>query len=184
MGKKGYIAEGFLDSGILVGEAALNRTRINNLLSRTFVRCQLTTIKISISLEASLRMARLPVESRRSVEGEIRDTQRLELTQNGNILISFPVIRSPTGRMDVKDTNNQTAASMHHLLQLLSFHELKESSILTELAVWKSQLDQAATPMPPEERSGYRVWIPDPAKCLIMEYCGFADFLEPAIEGN
>ena len=65
------------------------------------------------------------------------------------------------------------------ILSLIAFHELKESSILLELAVWKSRVDWA-TSVP---RADCRVEIPDPAKSLIMEYCGFAGFLEPAIEG-
>ncbi|EJK43745.1 hypothetical protein THAOC_37781 [Thalassiosira oceanica] len=142
--------------------------------------CGLTTIKIALSQ----CMARLPEECRQSVEGRIPDMQRLELTQDGSIFARFPVVRSLSGDVDVQDTNNQTAASLRRLLQLISFHELKESSILTELAMWKSRIDQATTPVPPVELSGYRVSIPDPAKCLIMEYCGFTGFLEPTIEGN
>ncbi|EJK51361.1 hypothetical protein THAOC_29470 [Thalassiosira oceanica] len=180
---EGYLAEGFLDRGLLSGGGALNNNKINEMFGpglSAFRGCGLTTIKI----ELSQRMARLPEECRRSVEGEVPDMQRLELAQDGNIFASFNVIRSPSGGMDVQDTNNQTAASLHHLLQLISYHELKESSILTELAMWKSRIDQATTPVPPEERSEYRVSIPDPARCLIMEYCGFTGFLEPAIEGD
>ncbi|EJK70044.1 hypothetical protein THAOC_08636 [Thalassiosira oceanica] len=139
---------------------------------------------ITIKIEFSQCMARLPEECRRSVEGEIPDMHRLELTQDGNIFASYPVVRRSSGDMDVQDTNNRTAASLHRLLRLMKFHELKESSILAELAVWKSRIDQATTPVPPEERSEYRVSIPDPARCLIMEYCGFTDLLEPAIEGG
>ena len=80
--------------------------------------------------------------------------------------------------MDVEDTNNQTAESLHQVLRLISFHELKESSILIELAMWKSRLDEGRA------RTDCRVSVPDPAKWLIMEYCGFAEFLEPAIEGT
>ena len=65
------------------------------------------------------------------------------------------------------------------MLQLIAFHELKESSILLELAMWKSGID-GATSVP---RADCRVAIPDPAKSLIMEYGGFAGFLEPVIEG-
>ena len=47
-----------------------------------------------------------------------------------------------------------------------------------ELAMWKSRLDEGRA------RTDCRVSVPDPAKWLIMEYCGFAEFLEPAIEGT
>ncbi|EJK58294.1 hypothetical protein THAOC_21593 [Thalassiosira oceanica] len=139
---------------------------------------------ITLKIKFSQCMARLPEECRRSVEGEIPDMQRLELTQDGNIFASYHVVRRSARCMEVKDTNNQTAASLHRVLQLISFHELKESSILAELAMWKSRIDQATTPVPPEERPEYRVSIPYPARCLIMEYCGFTGNLEPAIEGD
>ncbi|EJK76919.1 hypothetical protein THAOC_01288 [Thalassiosira oceanica] len=83
--------------------------------------------------------------------------------------------------MDVQDTNDQTARK--HGQASVCQHERKtdaatlsgalspnftssrsQASILTELAVWKSRIDQAATPVSPKERSGYRVSIPDPAK--------------------
>ncbi|EJK74596.1 hypothetical protein THAOC_03716 [Thalassiosira oceanica] len=183
----GYLAKGFIGRILLGGEAALNKTRIKHLFGpvlRAFPSCPLATIKIQISRELSQCMARLPEECRRSVKGRIHDMHRLELAQDGNVFACFPVIRRSTDDMNVQDTNDQTAASLNRVLRLISFHELKESSILTELAVWKSRIDEAETPVPPEERHEYRVSIPDPAKCLIMEYCGFTDFLEPAIEGN
>ena len=80
--------------------------------------------------------------------------------------------------VDVEDTNNQTAESLHEVLRLISFHELKESSILIELAMWKSRLELNLA------RADCRILVPDPAKIQIMEYCGFTDFLEPAIEGD
>ena len=79
--------------------------------------------------------------------------------------------------MDVEDTNNETAESLHQVLRLISFHELKESSILIELAMWKSRIEEDRA------SSDCRISVPDPAKSLIMGYCGFADFLEPVIEG-
>ena len=51
------------------------------------------------------------------------------------------------------------------------------TSILIELAVWKSRFDED------EARADCRIAVPDPAKFLIMEYCGFTGFLKPAIEG-
>ena len=74
---------------------------------------------------------------------------------------------------EVRDTNNETARSLYQVLQLIAFHELKESSILIELALWKSIIDKGG------DRE-YRVAVPGPAKSLIMEYCGFAGFLRPA----
>ena len=78
------------------------------------------------------------------------------------------------------DAEYETARSLYQVLQLIAFHELKESSILVELAMWKLRMDEA-TSVP---RADCRVPIPDPAKSSIMQYCGFAAFLEPAIEGD
>ena len=138
-------------------------------------------------------MASLPRACRLSVEERIHNSSRLELQQDGNVLASFPVVSRAPGDVseddsedeaddvtyEVRDTNNETARSLYQVLQLIAFHELKESSILLELAIWKSKIDRA-TSVP---RADCRVAIPDPAKSLIMEYCGFAGFLEPVIEG-
>jgi len=79
----------------------------------------------------------------------------------------------------VQDINLKTARSLYQVLQSIAYHELKEASILIELAAWKSSIDGAAS----VPRAGYRVPIPDTAKILIIGYCGFAGFLKPAIEG-
>ncbi|EJK45474.1 hypothetical protein THAOC_35908 [Thalassiosira oceanica] len=143
---------------------------------------ELRSIKISISWAVSERMARLPRECMLSVEERIHDLHRLELLQDGEVLACFPVVSQAEGGNDqlkVQDTNLETARSLHKVLQLIAFHELKESSILIELAIWKSIID-GATVAP---RADCRVPIPDTAKSSIMDYCGFAGFLEPAIEG-
>ena len=184
LGGDSLLNQGFLDRGISSEEGVLSQI-LNQMIgcrgnscSFAFFKCPLTTIKISVPGILAQRMTRLPQEFRLSIEGRIRDLHRIELTQDGNILACFPVIRGTSGVMDVEDTNNQTAESLHQVLRLISFHELKESSILIELAMWKSRLDEGRA------RTDCRVSVPDPAKWLIMEYCGFAEFLEPAIEGT
>ncbi|EJK69658.1 hypothetical protein THAOC_09061 [Thalassiosira oceanica] len=138
-------------------------------------------------------MARLPRECRLSVEEKIHNLRRLELLQDGNVLACFPVVRRTPGNeavgdsdddqddviFEVCDTDHETARSLHKVLQLIAFHELKESSIVIELAMWKSRIDVAMS----VPRADCRVAIPDPAKSLIMKYGGFAGFLKPVIEG-
>ncbi|EJK74415.1 hypothetical protein THAOC_03908 [Thalassiosira oceanica] len=151
-----------------------------------FYGCQLTAIKISISWAVSERMARLNRECMLSVEEKIRNLRRLELLQDGGVFACFPVIMSTPDdelqdyTLEVRDTNHETARSLYEVLQLIAFHELKESSIVIELAMWKSRIDGETGV---ETRADCRVPIPDPAKSLILEYGGFAGFLEPAIEG-
>ena len=113
------------------------------------------------------------------------------MMQDGNVVACFPLVSRESndeadddsgtedGAMfDIQDTNNETARSVYQLLQLIAFHELKESSILIELAMWKSRIKGETF----ESRTNCRVTIPGPAKGLIMEYCGFAGFLRPATE--
>ena len=186
----------FLDRGLSSEEGALNKAKFKEMFPsgfdygmnvfhgsneavgmNAFHDCPLTAIKISIPRAFSKRMARLPHECRLSVEGGIRDLRPLELAQDGTILACFPAIRGPSHRIYVEDTENQTAESLHEVLRLISFYELKESSILIELAFWKSRFEEDRA------RADCRISVPDPAKNLIMEYCGFTNFLEPAIEG-
>ena len=151
-------------------------------------------MKISISWAVSERMSRLPSECRLSIVERIHNFRLLELQQDGNVLACFPVVRMTPGdeseddseaeyeegTYEVRDTNNETARSMYQVLQMIAFHELKESSILLELAMWKSRIGESVS----VPRADCRVAVPDPAKSLVMEYCGFVGFLEPVIEGD
>lgn len=175
--------EGFFDRGLSGEEGALNQERLHRLIRLNVFRdCPLTTIKISTSSALSERMVRLPQECRLSIEGRIRDMRHLELTQFGTVLACFPFVGRAYEEIEnddavlVQDANNQTAESLHQVLRLISFHELKESSILVELAFWKARLGEGRA------RTDCRLSVPGPAKSLIMEYCGYANFLLPAIE--
>ena len=159
-----------------------------------FHGCPLITVKISISWLLSERMARLPQKCRLSVLERIRDLRRLGLMQDGTVLACFPVVNKASDaeteddsdnedfivdevKYNVQDPDLETARSLYRVLQLVAFHELKESSILVELAMWKLRMDEGRA------RADCRVTIPGPAKSLIMEYCGFAGFLKPSFEG-
>ena len=181
----------------LLNQGALDEILFNENKIFTFEDedCPLVSVKISISWAVSERMARLTHECRVSVEERIRNLPRLDLLLDGKVLACFPVVsrESEDGaeddsddeayifevKFDVQDTNLETARSLHRVLQLIAFHELNESSILIELAMWKSRIGGAAF----DWRADCRVPIPDPVKSLIMEYCGFSGFLESAIEG-
>ena len=118
-------------------------------------------------------MALLSPEGRVSVEERIRNLSHLQLLHDGNVLACFPVICRESdneteddidsededeGVFDIQDTNNETARSVYQLLQLIAFHELKESSIIIELAMWDSIMDGDRA------RVDCRVAIPGPAK--------------------
>ncbi|EJK70594.1 hypothetical protein THAOC_08033, partial [Thalassiosira oceanica] len=160
-----------------------------------FQGCPLTTLKISISWAVSERMARLPHECMLSVEERIHNLRHLELLQDGSVLAHFSVVSRCPGdnnagddseydfdfdeyedlevHYKVLDTNKEAARCLYQVLQSIAFYELKESSFLIELALWKSMIDKGW------DRE-CRVAIPGPAKSLLMEYCGFAGFLRPA----
>jgi len=175
----------------LLNQGALDEILFNENRLFAFRGCPLATVKVSISWALSERMARLPPECRASVENRVRNLVRLELMHDGNILACFPLVRKEPDNeseddsdtedgdiIKIQDTNLETARSVYQVLQLIAFHELKESSIVIELAMWKSRIDWDRT------RVDCRVAIPGPAKSLIMEYCGFAGFLRPAIDGS
>ncbi|EJK58543.1 hypothetical protein THAOC_21323 [Thalassiosira oceanica] len=188
LGGERLLNQGFLDCGFLGGERVLNKKKLSEMIgngnslrdcpaTNAFRGCPLTTLKISIPRALFERVERLPGECRLSIEQRVHDLRRLELTQDGNILACFPLIRGPSAWNIIEDTNEETAESLHQVIRLISFHELKESSIVIELAMWKSSLVEDRA------RADSRTSVPDPAKSLIMDYCGFTGFLEPAIEG-
>ena len=155
LGGDNLLNQRFLDRGIFIEEGALNQQRLNDMIGSNSVNafafsdCPLTAIKISVTGPLAERMSRLPQECRLSVEGRIGGMRRIELTQDGSVLACFPVVSRVSdaeagndGAVDVQDTNNWAAESLHEVLRLISYHELKESSILIELAMWKSRLDE------------------------------------------
>ena len=166
-----FFARGFSDEEW----GLLNQGGLHTIIGEfSFARCQeLRTVKISPSWALSERMKRLPPKCRVSVVERIRGLHRLELTQDGSVFACFPF----EDWFGIQDTNNKTARSVYKVLQLIAFHELKESSILIEL-VWKSRIDEDR-----ERADDSRVTLPCPPKSLIIEYCGYAGLLRPAMEG-
>ena len=166
---KRLLNQDFLDRQLSGDEEIFNQSVLRKMLGHGAF-----PVKVSISWAVSERMERLPPGCRLSINERVRDLPCLELMDDGTILACgncFPVA--------ISDTNTETAKSLHKVLQLIAFHELKESSMLIELAIWKSRIN-GTTSVP---RADCRVAVPDPAKSLIVEYCGFGGFLSPAMEG-
>ena len=179
LGGQRLLNQEFLARRLTNDEEILNHEMIGVLIDgSTFRHCPLARVNISISWAVSERMARLSLEGRLSVEERIRNLPRLELMQDGNILACFPLVSGSEGDMllDIEDTNNETSRSVYQVLQLIAYHELKESSILIELAMWKSGIDGERA------RADCRVAIPGPAKSFIRDYCGFTGFVRPAVD--
>mmetsp|Transcript_2907 Transcript_2907/g.6490 ORF Transcript_2907/g.6490 Transcript_2907/m.6490 type:complete len:415 (+) Transcript_2907:141-1385(+) len=193
LGSERLLNQEFLDHGHFGGERELlNHAALEEIIrpreNLAFLRCPFVMVKVPVSRALSERIQRLAHECKLSVEERIRGLPRLELMQDGNVVACFPVVRSaseahfPFGGtsngFDVQDTNLETSRSMYQVLQWVAFHELKESSTLIELALWKSRIDGARN----VSRDDCRVPIPDPVKHLVMEYCGFAEFLRPTMD--
>ncbi|EJK66284.1 hypothetical protein THAOC_12805 [Thalassiosira oceanica] len=157
----------------------LNQQNINDMIGRdAFFGCSLKTVKISTSWALLGRMERLPPECGASVMERIRGLPCLELTQDGDILACFPVLGRALANESAIRANLATARSLCQAIQMIALHEIKESIILFELAMWKSGIGGDTVGI------DSRVPIPDPAKSLIIEYCCFAGLLEPTIEGS
>ncbi|EJK57856.1 hypothetical protein THAOC_22060 [Thalassiosira oceanica] len=187
LGGERFMNQDFLVHGLFNEEQGLlnQRSLYDFLVVRqvlgcyAFHNCPLNKVKVSMPKVLSERMERLPRECRRSIEERLQGLDRLEVTQDGNVLACFPTIDMINGYVHVRDTNLETARSVHRFLRWIAFHELKESTILIELAMWKSKIDDSVSELPRED---CRVAIPGPAKTAIMEYCGFTGFLRPAID--
>lgn len=157
----------------------LNQQNINDMIGRdAFFGCSLKTVKISTSWALLGRMERLPPECGASVMERIRGLPCLELTRDGDILACFPVLGRALANESAIRANLATARSLCQAIQMIALHEIKESIILFELAMWKSGIGGETVGI------DSRVPIPDPAKSLIIEYCCFAGLLEPTIEGS
>ena len=115
----------------------------------TFDGCPVTTVKISTSWALSERMARLSDECRSFVEKRIRNLCCLDLMQDDNVLACFPAVSRVESYWDLLEVqeNLETARNLYQVLQLIAYHELKESSILIELAMWKARIG-GAMPVP------------------------------------
>ena len=160
-------------------EGILNQHNIIEMIGRdAFFGCSLKTVKISASWALLERMERLPPDCWASIVERIRGLPCLELTQDGDILASFPLSRALDNEPVIRDTNLVTARSLCQASQTIALNELREAIILFELATWKSGIGGET------DEIDSRVPIPGPAKSLIKEYCGFAGLLGPTIEGS
>ena len=168
-----FFARGFSGLGLgLVNQRALDEIFFDEpdeRLAFAFCDCPLTAVKISISWAVSERMARLLPKCRISVEERIRNLPRLDLMQDGNVVACFPVVNMTSEDnaesdsddeaedFNVQVANFETARSVYKVLQLIAFHELEESCILIDLAMWKSRIDAN------QARTDCRGAIPGPA---------------------
>ncbi|EJK55263.1 hypothetical protein THAOC_25020 [Thalassiosira oceanica] len=161
-----------LDRGLFIEEEGLlNQGALNELIfddngSYAFNQSPLRTVKISTSRALSERMAGLPRECWPSFETAIRAMSGLELTRDGTVLACFPISGSELeGAGNANLENLETTRSLHRVWTAL--RDLKESSILIDLAMLNH----------------CRVPVPGPARCAILEHCGFACFLRPSLGG-
>ena len=143
-------------------------------IHRVFRHCtQLTDVKVSISWAVAERILRLSPECRQSIEEKICDLPRID-RQCDHILAVFTVAIRDGAVSHLLDTGNVAARSLFQIFRLIAFHELREASIVIDLAMWRARIEDAKSEL---SREDCRITVPGPARSLIMEYGGFAGFL-------
>ncbi|EJK45925.1 hypothetical protein THAOC_35438 [Thalassiosira oceanica] len=159
-GGKRLLNEEFVDCGFqrddqgLLDQEAIDDMLLDEDGDFAFDGCPLDFVKISVGWAVTERMARLPRECMLSVEERIHNSNRLELQQDGNVLACFHVGKpsqfflglfvpranaeddsedeAEDDTVEVRDTNNETAGSLRQILQMIAFHEIKESPSLEQ----------------------------------------------------
>lgn len=155
---------------VLLDEGVFKEPRMH----RAFRDCaKLTSVKVSITWAVSSRMERLSPECTLSVEESICNLPNI-VRQDGHFLACFTVAVRDGKVSHLQDTNDVTARSLSQIFRFIAFHELREASIVIELAMWKARIEDATSE---HSREDCRVTVPGPAQSLIMEYSGFAGFL-------
>jgi len=64
---------------------------------------------------------------------------------------------------------NETKSDLGRITRLVSYYELKEATTTFELALWKSNLDQAGATIT-ANRANYRIDVPGPVKDTMLQY--------------
>lgn len=68
---------------------------------------------------------------------------------------------------------------MGKINNLIKRYEIKETTVLIELAFWKGQIEQAVNT---SNRGAYRIGIPEPVQELILQYIDPAE--EEEVQGH
>jgi len=64
----------------------------------------------------------------------------------------------------------EVRASLDKIVKLITYYEVKEAATLLELALWKTNMNQAEEVIYARDRDGYRVDVPGPVKDAILQY--------------
>ena len=65
---------------------------------------------------------------------------------------------------------NTVRESLHKIIKVISYNEMKEGTSTFELALWKFKLDQVDDKVNPKARKKCRMDVPGPVKDTILQY--------------
>ncbi|KAL7538930.1 hypothetical protein ACHAXR_008899, partial [Thalassiosira sp. AJA248-18] len=145
---------------------------IQTIEGRTFEGCtSLENIKFSC---ISKRLEALRQNDQTAIENKINETPGVDWRE-GEILISLEAV--------TEGENWEARESLHWIVGLIAFYELKEATTIFELALWKANIgkDFVQRPVLKKAKIGEdtdnidnldrcRVAVPDPVKAAVLQY--------------
>jgi len=162
-------------------------TRVENIIQTGWdIEAKLDSIS-TVQWRAGRRSSR--DASRRAGELSIRPVH----TRRRGAHIAFPVAggyrggtiyRDRGGTIYRVDTSVEVKKELNKVVRLIEYYEMKESTTLFELALWKARMDWAEIIYcsqkrcllwlsNPANRVAYRVEVPDLVKTVILQYVGY-----------
>jgi len=131
---------------------------IKKIGSRAFHNCSSRLCfkipSISTRLEAIIQAGQVEIVDR--ING-LTGVERI----SGELLISAEAMQAGANWCAIK-------ASIDRIVELISYHEIKEATTIVELALWKVKIDQAEENL--TNRDACRIDIPGPVKDCILQY--------------
>ena len=111
----------------------------------------------------SARLERMVYTGHADIESKIDEVRGLVEWKSNELLVSVE-------SMTEKTNWNSLEESLNKIVDLLVFHEVKESTTLFELALWKSKIDQTEKGTNPVDRAACRTEVPRRVKNTILQY--------------
>ena len=161
-------------------------TRVENIQTGWDIEAKLVSIP-AVEWRAGRRSSR--DASRRTGELSIRPVRREAIEAprepsrrtQGTMLRRLRILPGTTFRVD---TSVEVKEELNKVVRLIKYYEMKESTTLFELALWKARMDRAEIIYcsqkrcllwlsNPANRVAYRVEVPDLVQKIILQYVGY-----------
>ena len=137
---------------------------ITEIAADAFDRCE--SLECAKFPSVSERINNLIESGQTDIEHEITIYEHFEWRGGDELLVSSEAIRDGNWEDIV---GRGTRRNLYELLAWISHYELKESTTLLELALWKARIEEMGA-VTDEERSACRGEVPGPAKDAILRY--------------